>query len=279
MLDWIQPRPSPPCDEVSKKWIYHPLSSSFEAVMSKWGLAELGEKCRQSNNAMSRREFARRASLGAAVAAVGGWRSMAAAEGDERLEIHLFSKTLQRLGFQEMAEVAAATGFDGVELTVRPGGHVEPGEARKQFPQAADAIRAAGLKLSGVVTRVTSADDQAGIESLKMAANEGVQYYRTGYLGFDQSRGWYENLDTHRLAWSMWHSGSALLWQRISDGKARKTVRGFATFPFAREWSISSPVSACCGAAAQIRSFRCIFNMILEGRNEVAVPALPRRLR
>ncbi|MEM9984789.1 MAG: sugar phosphate isomerase/epimerase, partial [Bacteroidota bacterium] len=44
----------------------------------------------------------------------------------EELEVHLFSKHLQFLGYRAMAEKATELGFAGLDLTVRPNGHVSP---------------------------------------------------------------------------------------------------------------------------------------------------------
>ena len=44
-----------------------------------------------------------------------------------------------------MAAVAKEIGFDGVELTVRPKGHVLPENARRDLPKAVAAIKEHGL--------------------------------------------------------------------------------------------------------------------------------------
>ena len=41
-------------------------------------------------------------------------------------EVHVFSKHLQWLDYENMAKTASENGFDGVDLTVRPKGHVLP---------------------------------------------------------------------------------------------------------------------------------------------------------
>ena len=48
----------------------------------------------------------------------------------EPLKIHIFSKHLQFLIYKDMAEAAAEMGFDGIDLTVRPNGHVLPERVR-----------------------------------------------------------------------------------------------------------------------------------------------------
>ena len=56
------------------------------------------------------------------------------------LKIYLFSKHLQFLDYEEM-------GFDGIDLTVRPKGHVLPLNVEKDLPKATNAANKVGLNL------------------------------------------------------------------------------------------------------------------------------------
>src|SRR6185437_11041776 len=44
------------------------------------------------------------------------------------LKVAAFSKHLQFLEGPELAQTAAGLGFDGIDITVRAGGHIEPAE-------------------------------------------------------------------------------------------------------------------------------------------------------
>ena len=44
----------------------------------------------------------------------------------DEFSIHVFSKHLQSFNYNEMSSFASEVGFDGIDLTVRPGGHVSP---------------------------------------------------------------------------------------------------------------------------------------------------------
>ena len=44
-------------------------------------------------------------------------------------EINLFSKHLHWANYEDMAKIVSEIGFDGIDLTVRPKGHVEPEHA------------------------------------------------------------------------------------------------------------------------------------------------------
>src|SRR4051812_40630035 len=45
-----------------------------------------------------------------------------------------FSKFLPKLGPREMAVALKKIGYAGIDLTVRPGGHVEPGDVARTLP-------------------------------------------------------------------------------------------------------------------------------------------------
>ncbi|MDZ7723632.1 MAG: hypothetical protein U5R06_12725 [candidate division KSB1 bacterium] len=52
-----------------------------------------------------------------------------------------------------MARTIAEIGFDGVDLTVRPGGHVLPENVTQDLPRAVKAIEKTGLKVPMMTTR------------------------------------------------------------------------------------------------------------------------------
>ena len=103
--------------------------------------------------------------------------------------IHIFSKHLQWLDYEKMAIAAKEMGFDGVDLTVRPKGHVLPENVERDLPKAVDAIRKVGLKADLITTAITSADDKYTEKIIKTASNLGIKYYRMGWLKYsdDQS--------------------------------------------------------------------------------------------
>lgn len=104
---------------------------------------------------------------------------------DEKpLEIHVFSKHLQFLNYRKMAEVAAEIGFDGVDLTLRPGGHVLPEEVEKNLPRAVDAIRQVDLKASMMTTNVADPEDRTDRNVLETASDLGISYYRMAYFRY-----------------------------------------------------------------------------------------------
>ena len=117
------------------------------------------------------------------------------------LDIHIFSKHLQFLDYPAMAAAAAAMSFAGVDLTVRPGGHVLPENVDRDLPRAVRAIKAAGLRSQLMTTAILSADDPLTAGVLRAAANQGIERYRPGWYPFDTALPVLESLEhTRRTA-------------------------------------------------------------------------------
>jgi len=98
--------------------------------------------------------------------------------------IHIFSKHLQFLTYEELASAAADLGFDGVDLTVRPGGHVEPELVRQMLPRAVEAMQKKSLLALMMTTAVTDASHSLTKPILETAGQQGIKLYRTGWLPY-----------------------------------------------------------------------------------------------
>lgn len=135
---------------------------------------------------MSRREFCRNTVLTAAALAANTGSGGAV---PAPIPVCVFSKHLQFLDYQAMAEVAAIAGFDGIDLTVRPGGHVSPEQVEEQLPRAVQAVRQAGLTVPMMTTALANSQDPLTARVLKTAAAWGIGCYRLGYLDYDLQAG------------------------------------------------------------------------------------------
>jgi len=109
-------------------------------------------------------------------------------------KISVFSKHLQWLNHAEMAQVAAQIGFDGVDITVRPGGHVLPERVIEDLPKAVDTVRKAGMNVFMITTSITDADNPFTENILKTASTLGIQHYRTGWLHYNSQKNIEDNL-------------------------------------------------------------------------------------
>lgn len=105
----------------------------------------------------------------------------------DKISVSIFSKHLHWLDYQEMAKVAAEMGFDGVDLTVRDGGHVLPQNVTRDLPKAVEIIREAGLEIYTITTDITDASDKDSQNVLKTAAELGIKNYRMGWYNYEKS--------------------------------------------------------------------------------------------
>src|SRR5437763_16112990 len=93
----------------------------------------------------------------------------------------MFSKMLQEFSVAEAARRIKAMGFDGVDLTVRPKGHVEPERVGHDLPLAFAAIKDQGLTVPMISTAITRADDPGAEATLAAAAHEEIRRLKLGY--------------------------------------------------------------------------------------------------
>lgn len=148
----------------------------------------------------SRRSFIKSSAAGAAAMGIAGpvWAGEMLAS-ETRRPIHVFTKCLQFLNYEEMAEVLAKHEFAGADMTVRPGGQVLPENVENDLPKAVKALRNAGIDSKMITTSVINPEDQFTRPILKTMADLGIRYYRTGYLDYDQSKIMAENLESHKF--------------------------------------------------------------------------------
>lgn len=100
-----------------------------------------------------------------------------------QVKVCIFSKHLQWLDYPEMAEAVVRMGFDGIDLTVRPGGHVLPENVTTDLPRAVTAAREAGSEITMMTTKITEPTEET-TAVLKTAAAQGIHYYRMGSLKY-----------------------------------------------------------------------------------------------
>lgn len=117
--------------------------------------------------------------------------------GNSDFNISLFSKSIQFLDYDGMADFIAELGFDGVDLTVRSNGHIKPETVETELPKVAKAMERAGKKITMIATDIVDRDMNA--ESiLRTASSLGIKFYRTGYFRYDDNRDINNTLDECR---------------------------------------------------------------------------------
>ena len=111
-------------------------------------------------------------------------RDLPGRENGGSSKVCVFSKHLQWLDFREMAKFAREAGFDGIDLTVRPGGHVEPENAANDLPEAVKIIREEGLEVPMMTSSVNDPGLPLSRRVLETAAGQGIEFYRLGYYQY-----------------------------------------------------------------------------------------------
>ncbi|MBI5094417.1 MAG: sugar phosphate isomerase/epimerase [Candidatus Hydrogenedentes bacterium] len=95
-------------------------------------------------------------------------------------QICVFSKHLQFLGYNELAKVCKEIKVDGVDLTVRKGGHVTPDKLDTDLPRAVEAIRGEELDVPMISSALFSGNDPDARPIISAAAKLGIRYVRVG---------------------------------------------------------------------------------------------------
>jgi sugar phosphate isomerase/epimerase len=151
---------------------------------------------------MNRREFTKIAaasSLGLAANKLNLFAAEPQAKQTSDLTVHLFSKHLQFLDYRDMAKAAAEMGFDGLDLTVRPRGHVEPEHVKRDLPKAVDAMRNEGLEPLMMASGINNPDDPVNVQVLETAARLGFKIYRLAYYRFGDAPTWKQSMDGKKV--------------------------------------------------------------------------------
>lgn len=103
----------------------------------------------------------------------------------EAWPIIFFEKPVQNLAYEEIFNELAQMGAQGIEATIRKGGHIEPQNAAKEAPSMMQALESAGLTTVIAATRVLKAD-QSSRDFLKALRDSGITQYRTDYYKYSK---------------------------------------------------------------------------------------------
>lgn len=133
---------------------------------------------------MSRRGFIASGVAATALAAVDSGAAPAEAAGPP---VCVFSKHLQFLDYAALAKTCKELGLDGVDLTVRKGGHVLPENVSADLPRAVETIRAAGLDVPMITTNLCRGDDPDARPILEAASKLGIRYFRIGGQAYPET--------------------------------------------------------------------------------------------
>lgn len=148
---------------------------------------------------MKRRTFIKKASISAVASPLVSSSIFACNKSNsDELEVHLFSKHLQFLNIKEAAQKAVELGFAGLDLTVRPKGHVLPENVKTDLPLAIRDIKSAGSTCKMMTTAVADADIQLDKDVIGTAAAQGIKYYRSNWFKYKEDLSLEASLDYYR---------------------------------------------------------------------------------
>ncbi len=97
------------------------------------------------------------------------------------MQLILFSKMFQSIPLTKLADLVAELGLEGVDLTVRSGGSIEPPDALKKLPEVVETFKSKGLKIPMITTEITSADQPYAEDIFRAASENSVKYIKLGY--------------------------------------------------------------------------------------------------
>ncbi|MCA9075363.1 MAG: TIM barrel protein [Planctomycetaceae bacterium] len=108
-----------------------------------------------------------------------------------------FTESFQDMPIPEVCGLFRNMGLDGLDLTVRPGGHISPENAPRQLPDAAQAAKDHGVSIPMLTTGITEAN--AVNERLVATAGEhGIRRIKLGYFRYGQFGSLRQQLDDIR---------------------------------------------------------------------------------
>jgi len=97
------------------------------------------------------------------------------------MQLVMFSKHLGPLAIPEAGRAIKDLGFDGVDLTVRPGGHVLPENVAEALPAAVRQLGDQGLAVPMLTTAITGASEPHAEAIMAAAAGLGIRNLKLGY--------------------------------------------------------------------------------------------------
>jgi sugar phosphate isomerase/epimerase len=99
----------------------------------------------------------------------------------------LYSRVLIEIGQVDLPMVIGGLGFDGVDLSVEPGGHVPPEKAANYLMPALEGFTGRGIDVPMITTALTSLEDKDAENLLGLSSYIKVPFFRPGHWKFTGS--------------------------------------------------------------------------------------------
>jgi sugar phosphate isomerase/epimerase len=104
-----------------------------------------------------------------------------------KLKVAIFSKHLLFLQGAPLAQAAADMGFDGIDLAVRKGGHVEPARVKQELPALVALIRQHGLEVPMLTTDIADTSTPFAEDIMRCMAELNIHHYRWGGFKYNNN--------------------------------------------------------------------------------------------
>jgi L-ribulose-5-phosphate 3-epimerase len=95
-----------------------------------------------------------------------------------------FSQNLIKVPYPELGLIAQQIGYDGVDLTVMDGGHVNPHITNVDLVRAIESVRGAGLEVPMITTTINTINEQTAYPILAITGHTQVHLYRLGFWAY-----------------------------------------------------------------------------------------------
>lgn len=93
----------------------------------------------------------------------------------------LFTDNLADLDIERVCREVKKRGFDGIDLTLRPGGHVRPENAEMGLSQAHQVAMKVGVEILMASTAISSTNSPHARDVIRACAHYGVRQIKLGY--------------------------------------------------------------------------------------------------
>jgi len=112
----------------------------------------------------------------------------AARASAQKLKVAIFSKHLQFLAGDELAQTVADMGYDGLDITVRKGGHVEPERVEQDLPPLVAILRKHNVAVPMITVDIVDTTTPHAEPILKTMASLEIPNYRWGGFKYEGSK-------------------------------------------------------------------------------------------
>jgi L-ribulose-5-phosphate 3-epimerase len=133
---------------------------------------------------VNRRRFIETAAAAGTLAAFSPGAVILGAQPGFRGTLCFFSKHLPAMDARRLGRALKTLGFGGVDLTVRPGGHIDPKRVAQDLPPFVAGIRQEGLTVPMITTEILSDADPVARPTLETAAALGIPFFKPGYYRY-----------------------------------------------------------------------------------------------